>query len=103
MATSVGSRSMLEAPKNPAKPVGPVEDVARVLGLGERAAVAEDDDLRVDLVRGVGIAWTRAAASSSAMAVWAPIAPLRRQAHVRRRAMSAPAIAIARASSSLKT
>ena len=53
IAISVGSRSMLEAPKKPTTPVGPVEHVLRVLGLGERPAVAEHDHVRVDRDRGV--------------------------------------------------
>ena len=41
IAISVGRRSMLEAPKKPTTPVGVLENVLRVLGLGDRAAVAE--------------------------------------------------------------
>ena len=53
IATSVGRRSMLEAPKKPTTPVGALQHVLRVLGLGERAAVAEHDHVGVDRHRRV--------------------------------------------------
>ena len=43
MATSVGSRSIDEAPKKPADAARALQDEARVLGLGDRAAVAEHE------------------------------------------------------------
>ena len=45
IAISVGRRSMLEAPKKPTTPVGALEHVRGVVGLGDRAAVAEHEDV----------------------------------------------------------
>ena len=53
MPLSVASRSMLEAPKNPAMPAGVREDVLGVLGLGNRPAVAEHDDVGAHRAGGV--------------------------------------------------
>ena len=102
MATSVGRRSMLEAPKKPTMPVvrsrtywassgsaiGPPWHRQRMSGLTSRAASPQ--------------ACTRATASSSEMPEREPMVPpvVRPMCGTR---TSAPACAIARASSSSKT
>ena len=53
IATSVGSRSIELAPKKPTTPSVSLEHVRGVVRLGDRAAVAEDEDLGVDALRGV--------------------------------------------------
>ena len=76
IATSVGRRSMLEAPKKPTMPARAVEDVLRVLGLGDRAAVAEHEHVGVDRARRRRASpGSRSTHSSSVCAVCAPIVP----------------------------
>src|SRR5919198_864262 len=102
MATSVGRRSMLEAPKKPTMPVvrsstycassgsaiGPPWHRQRMSGLTSRAASPS--------------ACTRSTASSSVTPVWAPIAPPV-VSPMCGTSTSAPASAIIRASSGVKT
>ena len=103
IAGSVGSRSMLLAPKKPAIPRVVPEDLGDVGRLGDRAAVAEDQHVVADRLRGVGHRLDPARRPRPGSgADFAPIIPLVVRPTCGTR-MSAPASAIARASSSLWT
>ena len=54
MATSVGKRSMLDAPKKPTMPFVLIQNVPHVGRFGDRSAVTEHQDVRVHRLRGVG-------------------------------------------------
>ena len=102
MATSVGRRSMLDAPKKPTMPLVCFEDVRRVLRLGDRPAVAEHQDVRVHLLRGVvqglhalrGLVERQRGLRADAPLVVSPMCGI---------STSAPAFAIASASLSVNT
>ena len=90
IAISVGRRSMLDAPKKPTTPVGAVEHVLRVLGLGERPAVAEHDHVRVHLDGGVAHRLDQLDALVQRARRLRADRALRRQPHVRARARRRP-------------
>ena len=84
IATSVGSRSMLDAPKKPTMPFVRSSTYCGVVRLGDRPAVAEHQDVRVDRPAPRRAAPARARRPRRAScAVCGADAALGRQAHVR--------------------